>query len=308
MMIEVNLLPAEFRRVEHTPLPRFLVIILGTAAVMATTAFGVIVNLRNVPDLEARQATHVRDIGASQPQAAVWDKLQDEIADAKERKQAIAEVWRTRILWSEKLSQLAQMAPNFIGFQEIKVDEPRASGSRNEAETGGMLTLESLCAGANLDRVADFRRIVEGQIRLTSASDPRVGQHFFSSFTEVLPTETTKVDTKQEEYVEKEALKFTLRMPVKAASARLGEALQAVQEEMNRQRALEKPAVGAEKPGRKTRPVKTEAPAKGEGKGEPAKPQPTTGPAGKPSAEGDDAGETAPAQTSELVKSSDDSR
>ena len=40
MMIEVNLLPLELRRVAHTPLPRFLVIIIGTAVVLTVAFLG----------------------------------------------------------------------------------------------------------------------------------------------------------------------------------------------------------------------------------------------------------------------------
>ena len=225
MMIEVNLLPAELRRIERTPLPRFLVVIIGTAAIMATGAFGVVVNLRNVPDRRAREAALVEDVGRSTVQAAAYDRLLDQIAETKDRKKAIAQVWRRRILWSEKLAQIAQMTPKFIGIQGMRLEDARGAGRRGKDESGGMLTVSSICAGADHKRVANWRRIVMGDYPVKGSRDPWVGKHFFGSFVELLPTATQKVEV--QDYVENEALKFGLKLPVKPPTVRLAEAVQA---------------------------------------------------------------------------------
>jgi len=237
MMIEVNLLPAELRRVERTPLPRFLVIMVGTAVIMATGAFGVVVNWRTVPDLKAKESALTADITPSERQAEVYDKLVQGINETEIRKKAIAEVWRTRILWSEKLSQMAAMTPGFIGFKEVKLDEVRG-GSRAEQESGGQLTIDSLCAGADMSFVADYRRIIQGQVRVPDEREPWLNKRFFRSFLDLLPTSTERVEVK--DCVEKEALKFSLKMPLKTASVRLGEALQAAKDETSRRQGEER--------------------------------------------------------------------
>ncbi|HUW56316.1 MAG TPA: hypothetical protein VMZ92_06745 [Planctomycetota bacterium] len=229
MMIEVNLLPAELQRVEHTPLPRFLVVILGTAAIMATGAFGVVVNWRTVPDLKARELAVSEDLGRSSVQAAVYDRLLAQIEETQDRKKAIGEMWRSRIMWSEKLAQLSEMTPNFIGIQDITVSESRESTRAGKDDSGGMLTIGSICAGADHRRVANWRRIVKGEYEVEGNSDPWVGRQFFRSFVDLLPTSTQKVEVK--DYVEKEALKFGLKMPVKTASVRLDEAMAAARED-----------------------------------------------------------------------------
>ncbi|KPJ56069.1 MAG: hypothetical protein AMS16_03045 [Planctomycetes bacterium DG_58] len=240
MMIEVNLLPAELRRIERTPLPRFLVIIIGTAAIMATGAFGVVVNLRNIPDRRAREAALVEDVGRSTVQAAVYDRLIDQIAETKDRKKAIAEVWRQRILWSEKLAQVAEMTPKFIGIQGMRLEEAR-EGARRGKEEGGLLTVSSICAGADQKRVANWRRIVMGDYPVKGSRDPWVGKNFFTSFEELLPTATQKMEV--QDYVEKEALKFGLKLPVKPPSVRLAEAIQAAREDRRHQ--IQRGAPGA---------------------------------------------------------------
>ena len=232
-MIEVNLLPGELRRVEHTPLPRFLVVIVGTAAIMATGAFGVMVNLRRVPDLRAKEAVLMADVARSTVQAAVYERLIEQIAETKDRKTAIAEIWRRRILWSEKLAQIAEMTPKFIGIQDMRFDGPRGGARPGVEEAGGMLTLGSICAGADHKRVANWRRIVKGEYPVKGSRDPWVGKRFFASFVELLPTGTQKVEVR--DYVEKEALKFGLKLPVKSASVRLTEAVEAARAEQRHQ-------------------------------------------------------------------------
>ena len=228
MMIEVNLLPIELRRVERTPLPRFLVIIFGTAAVLTLAALGMIVSLRTVPDLRSRENDLVTTIPARQVQAAAYDRILEEIAATQDRKKAISEVWRKRIMWSEKLVQIAEMTPAFVGLTDLALDEPRETGRGGE-ENGGTLTLQSICAGTDHSRIANVRRIFQGQYQVTGNRDPWVGKRFYGSFMDLLPTGTQMVEVK--DCVETEALKFSLEMPLKPAAARLAEAEAAAQAE-----------------------------------------------------------------------------
>jgi Tfp pilus assembly protein PilN len=265
-MIEVNLLPLELRRVEHTPLPRFLVIIIGTAVVLTMAAVGSIISLRTVPDLRARDNSLTSDIGRSQVAAAAYDKILDQIAETQDRKTAIAEVWRTRIMWSEKLSQIAEMTPAFVGLTELTLEESRQTGRGGE-ENGGTLTLQSICAGTDHSRIANVRRIFQGQYRVAENSDPWVGKRFYGSFQDLLPTGTQMVEVK--DCVETEALKFSLEMPLKPASVRLEEALAATRADMNA-KAMEEGAIPAAKKDVKPKAApgtRTEGPAKPAAKG-----------------------------------------
>jgi Tfp pilus assembly protein PilN len=283
MMIEVNLLPLELRRVEHTPLPRFLVVILGTAAVMATGAVGMVVNWRTLPDFRTRESTLVSDISRSELQAGAYNRLLEQIAETQDRKKAIAEVWRTRIMWSEKLAQIAEMTPTFVGLTELKLEEGRAT-TRVGQEEGGTLTIQSLCAGADHSRVANVRRIFQGQYRVAESSDPWLGKRFFGSFQDLLPTGTQMIEVK--DCVETEALKFSLVMPLKAASVRLAEALQAAREEINRKQAEDKthPGSTGEKTPKGAPAAHTEAPEKPQAKTAPAVETTPSAPTGTSSA------------------------
>ncbi|GAI90425.1 unnamed protein product, partial [marine sediment metagenome] len=160
MMIEVNLLPQELRRVEHTPLPRFLVIIAGTALVGVILAFGAIMNLRKLPDLRGREMALVTEIASAARSVREHDLLLGQLEEVKQRKRAIAEIWRARIIWSRKLEQFSEMIPKFIGIEKLTLEEARRSAQGNQ--NGGYLNLGSVCAGADVDRLAMFRRILRG--------------------------------------------------------------------------------------------------------------------------------------------------
>ena len=246
MMIEVNLLPLEMRRVEHTPLPRFLIIIIGTALVTVTMAFAAVVNLRKVPDLREQEQMLSADIGRSNKQAAEYDLLVTGIEEVKERKQAIAEIWRARILWSEKLDQLSQMLPKFIGLENIKLEVSRRSG--RDDDNGGFLTLGSICAGGDLERLGNVRRILEGNYPAKDARDQWIGKQFFADFSGMEPTPATR--KAEPDFAEGEALTFDLKMTLKSDQTRLNEYMAAVQS---------KPVQKAGPTGQASRPKPVEA-------------------------------------------------
>ena len=230
MMIEVNLLPQEMRRVEHTPLPRFLVIIAGTVLVSIALALGTVINLRKLPDMVGdgiRLDTEIRDSAKSEHE---HDLLLGQIDDVKQRKRAIAEIWRSRIIWSRKLDELADMVPKIIGLDKLKLEEARRSG--RGTENGGYLNMASICAGADVDRLAMFRRILRGTYPAKGARDQWIGRTWFEDFAGISATPWSRKD--MPDYEEKEALTFELKLEIKPDSQRIKEFLQ----NYNTQKAL----------------------------------------------------------------------
>jgi Tfp pilus assembly protein PilN len=257
MRIEVNLLPAELRRVERTPLPRFLTIIIGTVLTMTTAAFAVIVNLRKVPDLRQSENALVVQIGALQKQEKEYEQLVSAIEEFTDRKSAIAEIWRKRVEWAEKLSQLCDLTPRHVGLKEIKLEETRGARSGKGAEEpGGSLVLDSISAGSDHSRLAWFRRVLRGEVAPESSKDPALGKDFFSSFMKMEPTATRLVEL--DDYEEKQALEFQLLLTLKADDKRMEEA---VKEELKR-RQTERETSGQKSPAGARRPAaRTSVPA-----------------------------------------------
>ncbi len=231
MMIEVNLLPQEMRRVEHTPLPRFLVIIAGTVLVSIALALGAVINLRKLPDMIGAGIeldTEIRDSARAERE---HDLLLGQIDGVKHRKRAIAEIWRSRIIWSRKLDELADMIPKFIGLDKLKLEETRRSGRGRE--NGGYLNMASICAGADVDRLAMFRRILRGSYPAKGARNQWIGRTWFEDFIGISATPWSRKD--MPDYEEKEALTFELKLEIKPDSQRIKEFL----ENYNKQKAIE---------------------------------------------------------------------
>ena len=221
MMIEVNLLPQELRRVEHTPLPRFLVIIVGTTLVSVAMAFGAILNLRKLPDLTRSEGALIAEIGAASQSEREHDLLVGQIEEVKQRKRAIAEIWRARIIWSRKLEELSEIIPKFIGLDKLTLEGGKRSG--RSGKTGGYLNLASVCAGGDVDRLAMFRRILRGDYPAKDSRDPWLGRAWFEDFASIDATPWSRED--MPEYEEREALSFTLKVEIKSDEQRLSEFL-----------------------------------------------------------------------------------
>jgi len=241
---------------------------VGTAAVMATGAFGIVVNWRQVPDLAGRLAAVQADLRESEGSAAKHDELLDSIAETKDRKKAIAQLWHARIPWSRKWAELAQITPGFVGFTEMKLAEARIKG--REEENGGLLTLDTLIAGDDLDRLSSFRRVLKGEIA-EKGGDPEVGRRFFGAFMDLVDRGAKRVEVK--DCVEKVALETPVEMTLKTSDARLAEALKLKQEEERQKRLLER---GRAKTNAKVRKPAPEMPVeKTEPADEPAETAPT---------------------------------
>ena len=232
MMIEVNLLPVELRRVERTPMPRLLTILAGTILAMTTAAFAVVVNLRKVPDLRHGESTLVVEIKGLKKQEKEYEHLVGCIEEFRDRKSAIAEIWRKRVEWAEKLSQLCDLTPRHVGLKEIKLQASRESRQTTGKETaGGTLVLDSISAGAEHSRLAWFRRILRGEVPREGANDQDLGKDFFASFIKMDPTSTKLVEL--DGYEEEQALEFQLKLILKGGDKRLADA---VKEERERRK------------------------------------------------------------------------
>jgi Tfp pilus assembly protein PilN len=168
-VIAINLLPAEYRKSEATPIARFLAIVIG--AVVVTT--GLVVygyvhysKLRGVRDLrEATEATYAN----KKAQADVSLNLQAEINAYEARRKAITEVARNRNLHSKKLDEFLTVVWNrddrsqyYVWLNSLSVKPPREGGRRGAVTTGGSFTFSGFSDTANFSRVTNLRDALKG--------------------------------------------------------------------------------------------------------------------------------------------------
>jgi Tfp pilus assembly protein PilN len=155
-MIKVNLLPPEYRKVERTPVLRFVTILCGV--VLSASAigaflyvhFGTLVNVVSEKDkLQETYKVLARDEDRSRD-------LAKEAAEYKKRRQTIEEIGKNRILWSQKLDELCDIIQNkgdtkrhLVWLNQIHTISP------GKGSAGG-LDIRGLSGGSELHKLSDF--------------------------------------------------------------------------------------------------------------------------------------------------------
>jgi hypothetical protein len=148
-MIEINLLPPEFRIQERTPLGLFLTVVVGICLVGSGVIYGINLNgdLRRQNDEKTRlEADKTRWLAERDRVTA----LNTKIATARRRQETIIEISQTKIMWSQKLCQMGRLLAEYPMFWIDRLTMARGSGF----DTSFYMVNE------DLSKVAEFREAV----------------------------------------------------------------------------------------------------------------------------------------------------
>jgi cell division protein FtsB len=141
-MIQVNLLPPEYRAAAGTPVARFVaivagvVLVIGASCAFAYTHFIQLAKVREVKSLREEEAAS-KEIQKERSLA-----LQREIGEYEERRRAIQTINRNRVLWSRKLDQFFDIVAGrdssySAWLDELEVPTLLATNRRATAGVGG---------------------------------------------------------------------------------------------------------------------------------------------------------------------------
>ncbi len=167
-MISVNLLPPEYRKLEATPLARFIAIVVG--AILVASELGVYAyvhysELRSIR--EVRGATDA-EYQNKKAQGDASLALQKEILAYEARRTAIQQVASRRILWSRKLDEFLDIIHNegdrheyFVWLEKLQVSPPRDRGRRKRGPTsGGTFQFQGFSGTTEFSKVTNLRNAV----------------------------------------------------------------------------------------------------------------------------------------------------
>jgi Tfp pilus assembly protein PilN len=150
-MIEINLLPQEYRVQERTPLGLFLTIVVGICTVGAIGVYEI--NLKK--ELSAKELDKQR-LEAEQKRTSEEKekvvKLEAEIAVAKKRQETIIEISQSKIMWSQKLIQFGKIMAEYPDFWIERLNLAKGSGT-----SGGRLTMNFIALGGDIRKAAAFQ-------------------------------------------------------------------------------------------------------------------------------------------------------
>jgi hypothetical protein len=167
-MIQVNLLPPEYRKSDGTPLPRFLTILGGV--VLCASAIGVFLYV-HFGYLVKYQSLREQKEDTYYKQKVLADRslaLLREYNEYQKRRKTIEAVSNQRILLSKKLDELCDLIHNrgdrkrhFIWLNRMSAKVGESARTRRGPSNGGTITFDGHSASEDFSRLANFREDIE---------------------------------------------------------------------------------------------------------------------------------------------------
>jgi len=180
-MIRVNLLPPEYRKSDGPPVARVVTLVIG--AVLSASAFGCwcYVHFGLLAEAETRRTEKEEELAQVRAQADRADALLREFQEYQRRRDTIEKIGASRILWSRKLDELADIVFNkgdqkqyLVWLNSVK------TGLSNNPKSPVTLTIAGTSGGAEYARLSDFNRTIKET------------KEFFEDFERVDPPEGTQ--------------------------------------------------------------------------------------------------------------------
>jgi len=154
-MIEINLLPQEYRVQERTPMGFILTVVIGICVVGGIVIYGFSLRQQLAEATDNNGRLQEREKKAKEIEAKV-DKADAEIKNAQKRQNTIIEISQTKILWSLKLVQFGRILVDYPSFWIDRLALERGRG------TSGVVTLQCYALGQDLRNIARFRERLKG--------------------------------------------------------------------------------------------------------------------------------------------------
>jgi len=147
-MIEINLLPADMRQAEGTPLPRLASILGGALA--ATLGVVLVANYYIIDIPKTRQSQKIEEDRkkSEEGKKAELDKIKEEITKIKVKVAALNNLERNRVRWARLLDVFSKCVPDGCVVRSFQI---AAAGQAADGSTGRMfkLTITGFTSGDN---------------------------------------------------------------------------------------------------------------------------------------------------------------
>ncbi len=161
-MIRINLLPDEYRKTERTSPKLFGTVLAAVVCVCCTVGWFGFVYFGQLGQLEIEHGRVTEVLASKQESVKYFEALSKEKKDFEEREQTIAEISRSRVVWSRLLDELIDVVDNqgnterhFAWFKQLSIK------GGDEKKKGATLTMPGWLAGDELRSLADFHEDIE---------------------------------------------------------------------------------------------------------------------------------------------------
>lgn len=194
-MIEINLLPPEYRPREKTNVPLIFTVAAGMLVVGAIILWGIRLN-RELGSLTTTHTELLKEKAALEDDVKKVKDLKGKIARQKARQQTIIEISQSKVMWSLKLQQMSQLLDKFPNFWVKRMGLAKS-------KSGGTLKLGVSATGSNLREIARFQDALK--------DDPNFFYHF-----DDLNSPGVKIAPLPDGLNFKEVMDISITLPLKA--------------------------------------------------------------------------------------------
>lgn len=172
-MITINLLPTQFRRRQRTPIRLFAVTMFGVVVATSSLAYAAYARFGHLSAIRSERRSVDEEMEGLRPAVQYYDALLAERADAEKRVETIREIRASRILWTRKLDELAEIinvasdAERYTAwFDELSIEQ-----NTEQRGSGGEVTAKGVSGSDNFAKVAAFYQELEGHAFFTDFSE-----------------------------------------------------------------------------------------------------------------------------------------
>lgn len=155
-MIKVNLLPLEYRKVERTPVLRFVTILCGV--VLSASAIGAFlyVHFGTLVEVVSEFEKLEETLTTKTVLANRSTSLATEYQEYRKRRDTIEDIGQSRRLWSKKIDELCDLIHNKGDRQRHLVWLNSIRTLNPTKDTGGGIYIKGLSGGSEIHRLSDF--------------------------------------------------------------------------------------------------------------------------------------------------------
>jgi hypothetical protein len=155
-MIKVNLLPLEYRKVERTPVLRFVTILCGV--VLSASAIGAFlyVHFGTLVEVVSESEKLEEALTTKQVLANRSKSLDTEFKEYRKRRDTIEGIGESRKLWSKKIDELCDLIHNKGDRERHLVWLQSIRTLNSTKDSGGGIYIKGLSGGSEIHRLSDF--------------------------------------------------------------------------------------------------------------------------------------------------------
>ncbi len=165
-MIQIDLLPDDLRKVEHTPYPRLIVILVGVVGFVALVFLNIDLYFIRIPEKTKALEEAEQKLKDKKLEVEVVKSLEKELATMRKRRDAVVSLVLDRVRIAKKLDMFSQVVEKLptVWFSSLNIQKEKKKVRGRKGGKGEVLYKIDLRATAVMNMEQDgFKLIAEVQ-------------------------------------------------------------------------------------------------------------------------------------------------